>query len=197
MGGVRVCFTALCVLISGCANLEPAQQQKPDNAIVVQRNLEQFTLNGRFSVRFENQNYTGRLNWHHDAEGDRWLLSSPFGQGMGEITTGAAGATLKAADGRLISAPNVEDLTRQLLGAPLPLSNLLQWVTGAANQGVRQNDSFGRLKALAFEDWQLEYDYATEEENALPSFIKVVRIGAFELRLRVDEWVLNSQVPVL
>jgi outer membrane lipoprotein LolB len=168
-------------LLAGCAVMPPVSP--PRDA------LEAFRLEGRFSVRQDEQSHSGRLNWRHAADGDELLLSSPFGQGIAGIVATPGQAVLTTGDGRSFAAPDVASLTEQVLGYRLPLRLLCEWVRGRpAGADVLERDAPGRPLRLSFEDWRVEYAYDDDDPLASPAGIFAERSGVFELRLRIDEW---------
>ena len=173
------------LLISGCASL-PSSPQSPPPA---REALDAFSLEGRFSLRQENKNYSGKLSWRHQGADNTLLLSSPFGQGMAEITTRENGAQLTTSDGKLYTAADTETLTQQVLGYPLPLTQLTDWVRGRDDApGLAERDAFGRPLRLSHQDWRIEYGYEGDDPAAAPSRIFAERTGGLELRLKIDEW---------
>ena len=177
-------LAALC--LSACANLLPPAEGQ----VVAQRNqLQSFALEGRFALRHEEKSTSGRLSWRHVGERDELLLASPFGQGMAEIVSDAAGARLTTSDGKSYVAADAETLTLQVLGYPLPLGQLLDWVRGrAAGSGFEALDAFGRPLRLRQDAWRIDYEYDNDDPQALPGRLVVQREGVLELRLRIDEW---------
>ncbi|WP_153111733.1 lipoprotein insertase outer membrane protein LolB [Propionivibrio limicola] len=186
----RVAFALVVAgwLVGGCASLSEPAVDGPVVALTGREPLEDFALNGRFSLRYEDKNFSGRLSWQHRGRSDALLLASPFGQGMAEIAASDSEARLLTSDGRSYVAADVETLTRDVLGYPLPLSQLTDWVRGKVIEGRLERDSRGRPSRLRHEDWRIDYEYAGEDPQALPSLIIAERLGAFELRLRIDEW---------
>jgi len=177
------------LLLGGCANLPSSSSRTPPRDALVA-----FTLEGRFSLRHEDKNYSGRLSWRHDGMNNELLLSSPFGQGIAEIVTSESGARLKSSDGRVYEASDAETLTRQVLGYPLPLDQLTDWVRGwGTTAGISERDALGRPLRLRHEDWLIDYGYTSDDPQAPPDRIFAERAGGFELRLRIDEW--NSTSP--
>lgn len=174
-------------LLSACAGLSsrPQVDAPPREA------LEQFVLEGRFSLYYESRTYSGRLNWTHRAAASELLLSSPFGQGLAEIVTDANGARLIGGDGKQHQAPDVETLTREVLGFPLPLTQMADWVRGRSasvpsDKGLL--DRQGRLVSLQQDSWRIDYDYVDQDPGAAPVRISVKRGDSFELRVFVDAW---------
>jgi len=173
------------LLISGCASLSPT----PTGIAPAREALDAFSLEGRFSLRQENKNYSGKMSWRHQGADNTLLLSSPFGQGMAEITTRANGAQLTTSDGKLYTAADTETLTQQVLGYPLPLTQLTDWVRGRDDApGLSERDTFGRPLRLSHEGWRIEYGYEGDDPAAAPSRIFAERTGGLELRLKIDEW---------
>jgi outer membrane lipoprotein LolB len=173
------------VLLAGCAAMSP-----PTTPTSPARDaLEAFQLEGRFSLRQDEQNHSGRLSWRHTARDDQLLLASPFGQGLAEIAAAPGQARLALSDGRVFAAADVPSLTESVLGYRLPLALLTGWIRGrAAGSEAIERDALGRPLRLRHEDWNVEYAYDGDDPEALPASLFAERIGAFELRLRIDEW---------
>ncbi len=183
-GASRLVFLA-CALLVGCA----APLQRPDTVSLSRDALDAFSLEGRFSLRQEERNHSGRLSWKHSAEHDEVLLASPFGQGIAEILADAETATLTTSDGKVYSAADVPTLTEQVLGYRLPLSLLTDWVRGRnADAEIIERDAHGRTLRLRHEDWRVDYGYDNDDPLAPPGRLFAERLGVFELRLRIDEW---------
>lgn len=182
---IRFGWLLLCsVLLAGCAGLSPSPRVETPGRDA----LDNFALEGRFSLRHEDKSYSGRLSWKHEGSRNELLLASPFGQGMAEISTDEGGARLTTSDGKLFSASTVEELTTQVLGYPLPLAQLTDWIRGRATAGTRDTDSFGRLQRLRHEGWVIDFAYAADGGGEPPNRIIAERAGGFEIRLRIDEW---------
>ncbi len=150
--------------------------------------LADFSLEGRFSLQYEDKNASGRLNWRHVGMNDDVLLSSPFGQGLAEIVSTPQGARLTLSNGKVYEAVDAETLTRQVLGFPLPLTQLTDWVRGRARSGTIERDDYGRLTRLHHDAWQIEYVYENAEAQSPPMRLVAKRTNGIELRLRIDEW---------
>jgi len=184
---IRTCRNAVfllgALLLGGCASLPSSSSTPPRDALTV------FTLEGRFSLRHEDKSYSGRLSWRHAGMNNELLLSSPLGQGMAEIVTSESGARLTSSDGKVYEASDAEKLTRQVLGYPLPLAKLTDWVRGwGAGARISERDVHGRPLRLHHEGWLIDYGYAGDDPLAPPDRIFAEHAGGFELRLRIDEW---------
>lgn len=175
--------------LSACASLSgvfsPAGEPLPAHRDA----LQDFSIEARFSLRHEEKNHTGRLSWRHAGSRDDLLLASPFGQGMAEIAADASGVRLTTSDGKLYEAADAETLTQQSLGFPLPLKNLVNWVRGRRSGGEFDTaDAFGRPLRVRQGAWRIDYEYDSDDPQALPGRLFIERDGGLELRLRIDEW---------
>ena len=173
------------LMLAGCA----ATPQISGSMPLSRDAFDAFALEGRFTLRQEENSYSGRLRWRHTEAHDEVLLSSPFGQGIAEIVISAGLATLTTSDGKIYSATDAQTLTEQVLGYRLPLDLLTDWVRGRnADAEVVERDGNGRPILLRHEDWRVDYGYDSDNPLAPPSRLFAERLGAFELRLRIDEW---------
>ena len=174
------------VWLAGCA----AIPSSPSGVAAARRDaLDDFSIEGRFALRHEDQNYSGRLSWRHSGAANELLLASPFGQGLAQITTSERGAQLTTSDGQVHTAADSETLTRQVLGYPLPLAQLTDWVRGRGAAERFELDQQGRPLRLRHERWRIDYEYDSDDAQALPSRLFAQRDDGLELRLRIDEWV--------
>ena len=196
-GSLRAVF-AVCwlVVLSGCSLMAVSPETSGDR--LSRESLTDFSLEGRFSLRQDGKSYAGRLSWQHAGANNDLVLSSPFGQGLAEILTREAGARLTTSDGQVYSAPDAESLTDQVLGYPLPLLQLTDWVRARVSSPTQSApsdqthmtvlDAFARPKFTRQGGWRIEYDYEDDDPAALPNLVQVERDGGFELRLRIDQW---------
>ena len=177
----------LCVvaLLGACA----AVPSSPGGGAATRRDaLDDFSLEGRFSLRHEDKNYSGRLSWRHSGADNELLLASPFGQGLAQITTSERGAQLTMSDGKVYAAADSELLTREVLGYPLPLAQLTDWVRGRGAGGSLELDGSGRPLRLRHGGWRIDYEYDSDDAQSPPSRLVAQRDDGLELRLRIDEW---------
>lgn len=187
----RACLAVLgAILLVGCATPLVAPR---DAAGPARDTLDAFAIEGRFTLRQPQTSYSGRLSWRHagataaGGEGDEVLLASPFGQGIAQISASAAGAQLVTSDGKVYAASDSEQLTRDVLGYPLPLAQLADWLRGRGG-GDFTRDAAGRPLRLLNADWRIDYEYDSDDAQALPARLFAQRADGVELRLRIDEW---------
>lgn len=153
----------------------------------------EFELSGRIAVRWHDETSSGAVRWRHHAAGDEMLISTPLGQGVARIVREAGEVTLTTSDDRVYRAPDASRLTEQVLGYPIPLEGLADWVRarpvpGRAVSGS-QLDSQGRLSVLEQDGWRIEY-LAWDEARRLPQRLRL-SYPSLEMRVAISEW----QVP--
>jgi len=157
------------------------------------RDSTPFDLLGRALVSYSGGAVTANLRWEHGAAQDEIWLMTPTGQTLAHIIDSGDGAVLTRADRQQYRAANVETLTRNGLGWPLPLGALQYWVRGIAAPGAPagevERDSANRLVALTQNGWRvgLEYHDAASEN---PGRVRRVDLkdGANQIRLVIDTW---------
>ncbi|MDR2880805.1 MAG: outer membrane lipoprotein LolB [Azoarcus sp.] len=178
------------ILMTACT-LNPAA---PPSDSVVRQTYDVFTLSARLSASDGSQSSTGRLDWEHRMEMDRWTISSPLGQIVAQIDSGPDGAEVLFANGERRYAPQVADLVPMLLPgaaeANLPPERLAAWVQAAppSDAEVRTLDAQGRPARLIDRGWIIDYlGYRDETPESLPRLVDISR-GEFRLRLVVDRW---------
>ena len=174
-------------LLAGCGSLTP-QPLPPRNTV------SEFTLDARFTLRVAEpgrppENASGRLSWLHRNRDDRVLLSSPLGVGIAQIDMTPEQATLRTANGQSHTATDPALLMQEVTGFSLPMKRLPDWLLGRAESGSQiVRDGLQRPLRLMEEDWQIAYEYADENPDALPILVSVNRGRSLELRLRIEEW---------
>jgi hypothetical protein len=88
-------------------------------------------MSGRLAVRQGDRSDIAKLRWTHERARDTWVISSPLGNEVVRIESGARGATLQRAGAAPESASDFPSLTQQLLGVPLDPASLAQWLHGS------------------------------------------------------------------
>lgn len=107
---------------------------------------------------------------------------------MAEIVSDANGARLTTSDGKVYAAVDAETLTRDVLGYPLPLAQLTDWVRGRLRDADESaSDSFGRPLSQRAALWRIEYGYENDDPAAPPATSRERVGGGLELRLRIDD----------
>lgn len=177
---------AALLALSACGSLQtPADSPPPAR----RDSLRNFSLAGRFSLHHEDHSYIGQISWRHDDGSDELLLSSPLGQALAEIVSEPGGARLTGSDGRVRQAASAEELLQSVVGYPLPLHKLNDWVRGgSAGSEQLTADALGRPLRLRDQGWRIAYEYDDDDPQALPGRLFIELESVLELRLRIDEW---------
>ena len=153
----------LAAFVAGCAQVEI---KPPAGAL-------EFSLAGRIAARYGKESFSGNIAWRHARDGDELLISTPTGQGVAQIVRQGDAVLLKTAEPREYRASDSESLTERVLGFPVPLEGLAQWVQG---KPAPQLESRG---------WKVEYQEYDAERR--PTRMRLTYSG-IELRLAISQW---------
>jgi outer membrane lipoprotein LolB len=159
---------AATALLAGCATAPSA----PPSATVVAPYADTVALDGRLSVNYlragKQESLSGKFAWRQRAGRTDVTLASPLGQTIATIAVTPGEATLKEGNNPPRSAADVDTLTAQVLGWPLPVSGLRDWLQGYAvgADGQRFAASPAQPKVTTREGWQLEF--VSWQEGATP-----------------------------
>lgn len=180
-------FATVLSALLGCA--VPGGERAEPPLRPPREEIRHFQLDGRIAVRRTGESFSAQIDWQHGATLDEIVVSGPLGQGLARLTANAAGAALETADQKRFEAPDMDALSGQVFGAPLPVSGMAHWVLGrSAFGGAAMLDGFGRLASLAENGWTIEYlGYESEATDALPVLLRARREDV-EVRLRIDSW---------
>jgi len=153
----------LAALLAACAQVEIKPPAGP---------LE-FELAGRIAARYGKESFTGNIAWRHAKSGDELLISTPTGQGVAQIVRQGDAVLLKTAEPREYRAADSESLTERVLGFPVPIEGLADWVRGRPSPSLESRG------------WKVEYqDYDAQRR---PVRMRLTYQG-IELRLAISQW---------
>ncbi len=119
------CLVAL--LLGACAEFSP----QTDPSLTLGPPLQSVSAEGRISLRQGERRDHLRFRWEHAPGSDVVLLMSPLGQGLAELTRDRNGARLTQPNQATITADTLPQLAQRVLGAPLPLDAMADWLRGA------------------------------------------------------------------
>jgi outer membrane lipoprotein LolB len=120
-------------------------------------------LSGRLSVNYQKdgqpQSLTGKFEWTQKPGRIDVSLQSPLGQTVAEISVTPQAATLTQGNRPPRTAADIDTLTAQALGWPLPVSGLRDWMQGYATdaQGKRFIASPARNSVVTHDGWRLTF----------------------------------------
>lgn len=190
------------VLLAACANLVPSTAPSIPAAAVSQRLHRAIDLSGRLSVRYQagdkEEALHGSFNWSQNGPDTTVTLLSPLGQTIAVITATPSGATLEQGDRPPRSAVDVDALTAETLGWPLPVAGLREWLQGFAmdrnGRPFAASPEAGNVQTR--DGWQISYPAWTAEQTTPPQTrprrIDLARhtaeAGDVSIRIVIDSW---------
>lgn len=119
-------------------------------------------LSGKLSVNYQKdgkqESITGNFNWEQRPEAIDVALISPLGQTVATINVTPNAATL-VQGGQERTAGDIDSLTQETLGWPLPVSGLRDWLQGYAldAQGQRFRASPANNTVTTRDGWRLRF----------------------------------------
>ena len=167
------------VALSGCSTLQPAAGTGTSSSGSAREYRQAIDVSGRLSLRYQQdgkqQAVYGSFTWSQSRQETAITLLSPLGQTLATINIGAGQATLQQAGQPPRIASDVDALTVQALGWPLPIAGLRDWLQGfGEDAGGRRftaipnaDDSFSVTTA---DQWQIQY--SNWQESGAESYPK-------------------------
>ena len=146
-------------LLAGCATAP----QAPLSTTAVAPYADTVELDGRLSVNYlregKQESISGKFAWRQRAARTDVTLASPLGQTIATIAVTPGEAILKEGNNPPRSAADVDTLTAQVLGWPLPVAGLRDWLQGyaVAADGKRFAASPAQPKVTTRDGWELEF----------------------------------------
>jgi outer membrane lipoprotein LolB len=180
----RSWLTTLCIgsatLAAGCTTLAPT--------LLSSNSLE---LSGRFVAKTPSESFPGRFYLRKQGNALVLELSSPFGQSMARFSQTAERSTAWVAQPspRELQGGSLEMLSEQLLGWPVPVATLAQWLVDLQNQTTKPHASAPRSDG----HWTLTVqDWFESEWPARPRLMHLTNPPTasphIDLRLIVENW---------
>lgn len=133
---------------------------------------------------------TANFSWRHAPPHDDFVISTPLGQTMAEISGDASlhRYELRTSEGRREEAADWAGLTSRTLGAPLPVAGLAAWILGAPHAHAPdsiETDASGRAVVLRQDGWEIVYAYA-DADARLPARLQLSQAD-LEVRIVILE----------
>ncbi len=160
---------------------------------------------GRLSIRYQEngseQALHGSFNWSQRPGRILVSLLSPLGQTLATIESTPSGTVLRQPGQPPRVASDVDTLTAQALGWPLPVAGLRDWLQGFASEGKDGNvrhaiaspEASATPQTIMQDGWQLHY--ASWNRDAVPPHPRRLDLqrstpqaGDVEIRLIVDSF---------
>lgn len=162
-------------LIAGCAGLLAAcASTGPLSTASVADYRDSIELTGRISVTYERdgapQNLPAKFTWVQSPQEVNVALASMLGQTLATIKVTPTAATLTQTDRMPKVAADIDSLTSQALGWPLPVSGLRDWLQGYATDanGGRFIASPANSQITTRDGWKLTFATWQDPSAARP-----------------------------
>jgi len=188
---------SVCFALSGlaaCSTVTPAPEQNR----ILRSYHSQIEMSGRLSAQYEanyrEQSISIHFTWSQTPDQTLISLSSPTGQTVATILINAAGAQLTQADKPTRYASDINLLTTDVLGWPLPVGGLRDWLQGfvSPDHGTALTEATS-AQEFKVDGWALRYvAWLTENNQDRPKRLDLSRqtekAGLVSMRIVVDEW---------
>ena len=191
---------AVCLLTLAACSAQKPQPAQPTEPVVQQPSsaaaLQRWEAKGKLGVRSPKENGSANLIWQQaNAANYRIHLSGPLGAGATSISGSPGGVSLQRGDEPAVFASNPAQLTEQIMGWPLPVSEMFYWVRGLAAPGAvsgQKKNSQGLLQSLQQAGWTLNFSgYQSVGPYKLPGKIKANTnnaAGPVSVTVVIKEW---------
>jgi outer membrane lipoprotein LolB len=161
---IRSLFQALAaaavLALAGCASTS-ANIANPSVPVGAYRDT--IDLNGHLAVNYQRdgqpQALSGNFTWTQRPGRIEVSLANPLGQTLAEISVTPEAATLTQSNHPPRVAKDIDALSAQALGFPLPVSGLRDWLQGYATdaQGKRFTASPANNSVVTNDGWRLKF----------------------------------------
>jgi outer membrane lipoprotein LolB len=197
----RSCLSLLAatLFIAGCSTVPVASNQQLQSTRIYAKQAE---IGGRLSLRYdqrgEPQSSHGSFTWSQQLARTDVALLSPLGQTVATIAITPAMATLTQSGRTPESAPDADSLIQNVIGWPLPINGLQNWLQGfwIDRQGKRiaVTPSNDPVTITTPDNWRIHYVSweADEQQRLRPKRIDLSRdtqqAGTVAIRIVIDTW---------
>ncbi|WP_240914314.1 lipoprotein insertase outer membrane protein LolB [Microbulbifer sp. SH-1] len=187
----------LLLLLAACSAQKPQPQQPPAQTAQTQSAaaLQRWEAKGKLGVRSPKENGSANLTWQQASGNYRIHLSGPLGAGATMISGSPTGVSLQRGNDPAVFASNPAQLTEEIMGWPLPVSEMFYWVRGLVAPGAvsgEQRNAQGQLLRLQQAGWQLDFGgYQSVGPYQLPTRIKAATnqaAGPVSVTVVIKEW---------
>jgi outer membrane lipoprotein LolB len=158
------------------------------------------SLSGRLSVSYQQQgkaqSLQGKFTWDQTANTTSIALFTPLGQTIAQIMIEPERAMLQQTGEALRIANDVNALTSDALGWPLPVHGLKEWLQGFYTNALGQQQVVMRDAQTGFIDngWEVQYVLWQEDASGyrIPKRIDLKHLskrhGEINLKIVLDSW---------
>lgn len=165
----------------------------------LQGDADAFNRSGRFSVTVtelsgNTEAVQGGFSWSDSGARLRLDLTNPMGSTLARIDVSRHGATLQRSDGSRDRAPHPDALAEQVVGSPIPVTGLRDWLQGrlapttAGTPEAQEvtHDPDNQLTAFVQQGWQVQL---SRYDSQGPTLLRLSRSDAgrrIQVRLAIS-----------
>lgn len=179
-------LAAAVAMLAGCAS-PPSIEGAADGP--------SFDRGGRFALLVEHRGgkqdaVQGGFAWRDTAAGQRLDLANPLGNTLARIDVQPGRALLTRSDGTTETAADPDALVEQVLGSPIPVGGLRDWLRGRLAPGPSEHvekGADGRLSRFAQNGWRVELSRYDELGPRLLRLRRTEPARDISLRLVIDQ----------
>ena len=191
---VRFLFAGVLITLSACTSLAPPSNQPLETRSYQNRIDMAGRLSAQYEANYREQSISVNFIWSQTPDQTRISLNSPTGQTVATILINEQGAQLSQADKPTRYASDINQLSTEVLGWPLPVAGLRDWLQGYIDNAHAVALSPGTASqtfnvdgwALRYASWQTEHNI--ERPRRLDLSRQTEQAGLVSLRIVVDEW---------
>lgn len=200
--GVAAC---LLMLAAGCAMVGTQKTDQGSTAPTIARQYrDNLQLTGRLSVFYRHQDREeslhGSFTWTQDARDIHVALLSPLGQTLAMVDILPGSATLTQSGKPPMRATDVNSLTQQALGWPLPVAGLREWLQGfgrdASGKPFIAHPSRDTRRFVSQDGWSVSYrqwqdddaDTTLNRPKRIDLARETIEGGPVAIRIVIDNW---------
>lgn len=150
----------LSLLLGGCA----VREQRPQGEWLAEReawfeDYPEWRVTGRLSVSDGEQGGQMSFDWRGQGQQHDLRLRSVVGGKQWRLMFNEGGALIEGSDVGLVRAADPDVLVAEIVGWPIPVSQLAFWLRGltASEQDRVSFAADGTMATIGNEDWTLEY----------------------------------------
>lgn len=203
---VLLCFgkgglALLTALLASCASIAPHERAPEQGISATRMYQEAVDMSGRLSIRYQangaEQALHGSFTWSQRPGRTLVSLLSPLGQTLATIESTPGHAVLRQPGQAPRTAEDVDALTAQTLGWPLPVAGLRHWLQGFGSDALGRRtiaSPVADAEQTSVQDgWSLRYA-SWNRETALPHPKRLdlqratSQAGDVEIRLIIDSF---------
>ena len=180
--GAAILFAAF---LGACTSTHAPQTETPFIPVNERLLARHFSFSGRISVRVNDRVDSGQIRWQRRPDEERIGIYSPLGSQVAELVSDTRSGAVTLQQGKeKLTAASIAELTQSLLGVPLDLNRLAEWVQGF---GLRENEIADATLGNG-DVWQVRAErYQSSGNYQFASRLVATRSDTV-LRLVIDDW---------